>query len=104
MRCRRLICPIETQRRAPDLAHTLGELVGGGEDLVALLIQHQMVVAEVRAGYMPVKVLGLEIEREHVRQQRRQCARDVTDRIEARSVGVASGPCGVLLLWLWLWL
>jgi hypothetical protein len=39
-----------TQRRAPDLAHALGDRFGGGENLVALFVQHQMVVAEIRAG------------------------------------------------------
>ena len=37
------------QRDAADLAHALGELVGGGEDLLGLLVEQQMVVAEVRA-------------------------------------------------------
>ena len=34
------------QRRAADLANTLGNVVGGGEDLLRLLVQQQMVVAE----------------------------------------------------------
>src|SRR5262245_50383427 len=46
---------------AADLADALGERVGGGEDLITLLIEQQMVVAEVRPGNVPVKVLGLQV-------------------------------------------
>src|SRR5262245_47974989 len=57
------------QRGAADLADALGERVGGGEYLIAVLIEQQMVIAEVRPGNVPMKVLGLQIKREHVRQQ-----------------------------------
>src|ERR1700751_1970268 len=36
------------QGGAADLANALGNVIGGGEDLVALLIQQQVIVAEVR--------------------------------------------------------
>jgi len=62
---------------AADLAGALRNHVGGGEDLVTLLVQHQVVVAEVRAGQVPVEVLGLQVQREHVCQQRSQRAGDV---------------------------
>ena len=54
------------QRGAADLAHALGDLVGDGENLLALLVEQQMIVAEMRAADMPMEVLGLEIERENV--------------------------------------
>src|SRR4029079_4017007 len=44
-----------------DLARPLGDLVGRGEDLGGLLVEEQVVVAEMRTGHMPVEVLGLEI-------------------------------------------
>src|SRR6266508_6978133 len=34
--------------RAADLADALGNVIGGGEDLVGLLVQEKMIVAEVR--------------------------------------------------------
>src|SRR5215469_18202549 len=37
------------QRGAADLAHALGDVVGGRENLLALLVEEEMVVAEVRA-------------------------------------------------------
>src|ERR1700730_7969406 len=54
------------QRRAADLANTLGDRVGGGKDLVALLIQQKMIVAKMRTRDVPMKVLRLQIQRKHV--------------------------------------
>jgi len=56
------------QRVTADLAHPFGDHVGGGEDLVGLFVEQQMIVAEMRPADVPVEVLGLEIEREAVRQ------------------------------------
>ena len=63
--------------RAAELAHPLGDVVGDGEDLVGLLVEQQMVVAEMRPADMPVEILGLEIEREGVGQQGVERAGDV---------------------------
>ena len=54
------------QRGAADLANPLGDLVGRAEYLLRLLIEQQMVVAEMPAADMPMKVLGLEIERKGI--------------------------------------
>ena len=40
------------ERGAADLAHALGDVVGHGEDLVGLLVEQQVVVAEVRPADM----------------------------------------------------
>src|SRR5450755_2447734 len=42
-----------------------------------MLIEKQMIVAEMRATHVPVKILGLQIERENIRQDRIQRAGDV---------------------------
>src|ERR1700722_7574978 len=57
------------QTRPADLSRTFGDRVGHGENLVAVLIQKQMVVAEMRAAHVPMEVLGLHIEREDIGQQ-----------------------------------
>ena len=54
-----------SERAAADFADTLGNGVS-----IRLLVQKHVIVAKVRAGHVPVKVLGLEIECEHVRQER----------------------------------
>ena len=53
-------------RGATDFADPLRNIVGGGENLLAMLVQHQMVVAEMRARDVPVEVLGFDIQREHI--------------------------------------
>src|SRR5690606_14107104 len=52
----------------PELPHPLRDRIGHGEDLVGLLVQEKMVVAEVRPAHVPVEVLGLEVECEDVGQ------------------------------------
>src|SRR3954469_13290235 len=49
------------------LSDALGNGIGHGKKLVSLLIQEQMVIAEVRATHVPMEILGLEIEGEDVR-------------------------------------
>jgi hypothetical protein len=65
------------QRRTADLAHALGDGVGRGEDLVALLVEQQVIIAEVRTGHVPVEVLCLHVEGKYVGQQRREGLRKV---------------------------
>ena len=56
------------QRRATDLADAFSKGVGCRKDLLGLLIQKQMVIAEVWTGYVPVEVLGLNVESKCVGQ------------------------------------
>jgi len=58
-----------TQRRAANLPHSLGNSICCGEYLSGLLIKQDVIVAKVRPGNVPVKILGLEVQREHVGQQ-----------------------------------
>src|SRR6516164_2486814 len=57
------------QRRAADLADPLGDVVGSRENLLALLVEEEMVIAEVRAGYVPMEILGLQVKRKHIGEQ-----------------------------------
>src|SRR6266849_7349925 len=57
------------QRRAADLPYALGDRVRGGEDLVGLLVQEKMIIAEVRTRHVPMEVLRLHVEREYVGKQ-----------------------------------
>src|SRR5882672_1464872 len=60
--------PNRTQGRSSDLSHPLRNCVGRREYLVALLIEKKVIVAKMRAGHMPMKILGLDVESEHVGQ------------------------------------
>ena len=75
---------------AAELAGAFGHGVGHGEDLVGLLVEQEMEVAEVRPGHVPVEVLGLKVEREGVGEERGERAgrighgdQDVTRRANA---------------------
>jgi hypothetical protein len=57
------------QRGAANLADPLGDVVGGRENLLGLLVEHEMVVAEVGARYMPMEILGLQVKRKHIGEQ-----------------------------------
>ncbi|MNV93019.1 hypothetical protein D3C71_1876650 [compost metagenome] len=60
--------PDRTQRRAANLADAFRDGVRHGEELIALFIKQQVVIAEVRPAYVPVEILGFQIQREHVGQ------------------------------------
>ena len=76
------------QRDAADLAHALGQRVGHGEDLIALLVEQQVVVAEMRPAHVPVEVLGLEVDGEGVGEQRVERAGQIAD-----GIGVVDARC-----------
>ena len=61
--------PDGAQRHAADLANTLGDRVGGGEDLIGMLVKQEMVVAKVRSRHVPVKILRFQVQREHIRKK-----------------------------------
>jgi hypothetical protein len=79
-RCRRLILPTE-RSVAPPILRALGDVVGHREDLLRLLVEQQVVIAEVWTRHVPVEVLGLQIEREGIGHQCPQRRGDVLDRI-----------------------
>src|SRR5580698_807367 len=64
-------------RRLAELADALGNRIAHGEDLVALLIQQQVIVAEVRAAHVPMEILGLEVQGEDIGQDGVHRARDI---------------------------
>ena len=57
------------QRGAADLADALGDVVGGRENLLGLLVEEEVIIAEVGARYMPMEVLGLQVKRKHIGDQ-----------------------------------
>ena len=73
--------PDRPQGSATELANPLRHRVGGGEDLVGLLVQQQVIVAEMRTGNVPVEVLRLDIKGEQVGAQRRQGLGNTLDRV-----------------------
>src|SRR5262249_10871430 len=58
-----------TQGDAADFAYTLGKDIGHRENLVGLFVEQEVVIAKMWPADVPVKVLGLQIERESIGQQ-----------------------------------
>src|SRR5499426_4563693 len=56
-------------RGAADLACPLGQNIDASCELIALLVEQEVVVAEMRAADVPMEVLGLHVERKRVRDQ-----------------------------------
>src|SRR5271156_5905280 len=56
------------ERGSTQLARALRDIIGHAEHLAALLIQEQVVVAEMLSAHVPVEVLRFQVKREDVRQ------------------------------------
>ena len=78
------------QSDAADFADALGNVVGHFENLAGLLIEQQMIVAEMRPAHVPMKILSLEIQRVKIREQRVLGAGDVARRFGRKSGGSAN--------------
>ena len=57
-----------SQRKSANLADSLCDWISHREKLVGVLIEKQMVIAEVRTTHVPVEIFGFQVEREHVSQ------------------------------------
>jgi hypothetical protein len=71
-------------------ADPLGKHIRHRKDLIALVVQQQMIVAKMGAADMPVEVLRLEIERKRIGYQRVEEAVTALAALADRSVGVPS--------------
>ena len=49
-----------------DLARSFRDIVSHGEDLLAMLIQQQMVITKVSPTHVPVEILRFQIKCEHI--------------------------------------
>src|ERR1700733_8854903 len=72
---------------ASELPRPLGNGVRHRENLLALIVEHQMIVPEMRARHVPMEVLGFEIQRKHVGEQRYQRSRNVLNRFFRKGRG-----------------
>src|SRR5262249_27341676 len=53
-----------------------GVVIGGGENLLALLVQQEVIVAEMRSRHVPMKIFRLYIQGEHIGEERRERSGD----------------------------
>src|ERR1700754_404384 len=62
---------------AADLSDPPGDQIGHSDQLIGLLVQHQMVVPKVSPPHVPMKALRLQIQSENIREQTRKGAADL---------------------------
>jgi len=74
-------------RGPADFAHALGNVVCHGEDLVAVVVEEQMVIAKMRAAHVPVEVFGLQVEAENIGEKCIERAGDVLHGLGAEVGG-----------------
>ncbi len=79
------------QRLTAKLADTLRDGIGHRVDLVGLLIEQQMVVAEMRSAHVPVEVLGFQIQRKYIGEDGIHAAADVFRGLRAQIRGGRQG-------------
>ena len=65
------------QRESTDLAHTFCDNVGHGEELLGVVVEEQVIIAEMMPAHVPMEIFGFQIEREHVRKDRVHRSRDI---------------------------
>ena len=70
-----------SQSGSADTTDPLGKHIRHREDLIALLIQQQMIVAKMWAADMLVKILRLEIKGKCISHQRVEAGCDCIDRL-----------------------
>src|SRR3954452_14881634 len=58
--------PDRPKSSSANLSHPFCKLVGHRKNLIALFVEHQMIIAEMRAADMPMRILGLQIESKRV--------------------------------------
>jgi hypothetical protein len=68
-------------RRAADLAGSFRDVVRHRQNLRRLLVEKKVVIPAMRAGYMPVGILGLDVKCEDVCQKRSESGRNILGAI-----------------------
>ncbi len=71
---------------AADFAHALCDVVADREDLRALFIEQQVIVAEMRTAHVPVEILRFEVKRKDIGQNRVQNAGKILHILGAEAV------------------
>ncbi len=68
------------ERVAAQFPDALGDGIGHIEDLIALLIEQKMIIAEMGAAHVPVEIFRLQVDGEGIRQEAVEGDRDFPGR------------------------
>jgi hypothetical protein len=77
----------------------LGEDVDTGFQLLALFVEQEVIVAKMWSADVPMKVLGLDVERKRIGQQRIERGPDLTDGRSAYRAGPGRFAVRAFSLW-----
>src|SRR4029453_16626761 len=69
-----------------DFSNSLRDWISHREKLLSVLVEEQMVIAEVRTTHVPVEIFGFQVEREHVSENGIHCSCDIPGR-RSREIG-----------------
>ena len=61
------------------LPSSFGEVISHGKELIAMVVQQKVVVTEMRAAHVPVRVLGLQLEGKDIRNECVETSTDLAD-------------------------
>jgi hypothetical protein len=53
------------------------DIVCHGEYLISVIVEQEVIIAEVRAAHVPMKILSLEVKAEDIRKENIECLGDV---------------------------
>ncbi len=97
----REISPIESQRDSAKLSDSLGDWIRHRKKLIGVLVEEQMVIAEMWTAHVPVEIFRLHVKREHIGENGIHRAayvfdgRSATDPFASRAVRRVSRPAPV---------
>jgi hypothetical protein len=77
------------ERETAEFSGALGDVVGHGENLLTLLVEKKVIVAEMAAGHVPVEIFRLQIESEDVGEKLAKVGGDGGDGVTAQVAGLA---------------
>src|SRR5207253_4146501 len=62
-----------------DLSSPLRNLIRHGKQLISVIVEQKVIIAEVRSTHMPVKILGFQVQAEDISEERIKRACNVRD-------------------------
>jgi hypothetical protein len=77
------ISPMERKVMPPisPILRALGNVVGHGEDLIAVLVEEEVVVAKVWAAHVPVEIFGFDVKRKGIGEQPTELGGNLVDAL-----------------------
>jgi hypothetical protein len=65
--------------RTADLSNPLRNLIRHGKQLIPVIVEQKVVIAEVRSTHMPVKIIGFQVQAEDISEESIKPADNVRD-------------------------